>query len=339
MTPAEPMPAIPGECLDNRRLHLVLMPTEACHFRCTYCYEDFSLGRMPPGVVQALKIWLERRAPGLELLQISWFGGEPLLATDVLVQVQDHALELARRHPRLTVQANLTTNGHQLEPELFRRLLALRVTDYQISLDGPADAHDRTRVLAGGGGTFARIWANLLAMHECDGDFSVLLRVHVHRENRTLLPGLVESCAAALGGDARFRLMFRALFDPGRPGFDRGVLLDPDEAARIVESLQARAAVHGLADPPRADTSADDGEICYAAMGNSFVLRSNGTLGKCTVALSAPENQVGRLNEDGTVTIDAARMQHWMRGLFSGDAEERRCPMIVNSEEIETAAG
>ena len=32
--------------LSSRRLQLILMPTEQCNFRCTYCYESFSNGRM-----------------------------------------------------------------------------------------------------------------------------------------------------------------------------------------------------------------------------------------------------------------------------------------------------
>jgi uncharacterized protein len=246
-----------------------------------------------------------------------------------LVEIQEHALELARLHPQMMVQANLTTNGHLLEPDRFRRLLALRVTEYQITLDGPAEAHDRTRVLAGGGASFAPIWSNLLGMHASYGSFTVLVRVHVNRQNRALLPALVETCAAALERDARFRLMFRPLFHPGRPDFDHGLLLAPDEAAEAVAALEARAVELGLADaaPPGAGAE----EICYAAAGNSFVVRSNGTLNKCTVALSAPENQVGRLKEDGTVAVDAERMQHWLRGLFSGDAEERRCPLKQSS--------
>jgi uncharacterized protein len=331
---------IPAECLDNRRLHLVLMPTEACQFRCTYCYEDFALGRMPPAVVRGLKTWLERRAPELELLQLSWFGGEPLLALDLLLDVQAHALELARRHPPLAVRANLTTNGHRLEVELFRRLLALAVTEYQITLDGPQEAHDRTRKLAGGGATFERIWTNLLALHALAESFSVLLRVHVHRGNLETLPVLLERCAAAWGSDPRFRLSFKALFHPGRSGFDAATLLAPEEQAEALGSLHARAAALGLAERPLPGSGAGAEEaICYASKANSFVVRSDGRLNKCSVALSSSENQVGRLNEDGTVAIDAVRMQHWMRGLFSGDAEERRCPMLRKPEPIGAEAG
>ncbi|HEX6884326.1 MAG TPA: radical SAM protein [Planctomycetota bacterium] len=316
---------IPLDTLDDRRLHLVILPTEACHFRCTYCFEDFRLGRMPPGVVEALKAWLARRAPDLDLLEISWFGGEPLLASDLLLSLQSHAVELSRQHPRMNVRAHLTTNGHLLTREVFRELLALRVSEYQITLDGPEEVHDRTRRMAGGGPTFAAIWRNLLALQEVEGEFGLELRIHLHRENAERLPELLQQCAAAFAHDRRFRLTFKALFHPGHEGFDASGLLEPDEAEPYLSALRTRAADLGLAARPSHGAGA--GAICYAAKANSFVVRSDGTLGKCSVALSAPENRVGRLELDGTVSIDGERVQPWLRGLFSGEEEARRCPL------------
>lgn len=41
--------------LSSDRLHLILMATEQCNFRCVYCYEDFAIGRMRPWVVEGVK--------------------------------------------------------------------------------------------------------------------------------------------------------------------------------------------------------------------------------------------------------------------------------------------
>ncbi|MFF7227919.1 hypothetical protein [Streptomyces sioyaensis] len=51
--------------LTDRTLHLIILPTEQCNFRCTYCYEDFSVGRMGPETVQGVKRLLDRRLDGL----------------------------------------------------------------------------------------------------------------------------------------------------------------------------------------------------------------------------------------------------------------------------------
>ena len=69
-------------------LNLTVLPTEQCNFRCVYCYESFCRGGMSPVVVTALERFLDLRAPGLDRLSIAWFGGEPLLAADVVERIR-----------------------------------------------------------------------------------------------------------------------------------------------------------------------------------------------------------------------------------------------------------
>ncbi|HEY0232414.1 MAG TPA: radical SAM protein, partial [Dokdonella sp.] len=73
-----------------------VLPTEKCNFRCTYCYEDFKIGRMQAPVVRGLKRLISNRAPSLRRLSLSWFGGEPLLAKPVVLEVGTHAYKVAR---------------------------------------------------------------------------------------------------------------------------------------------------------------------------------------------------------------------------------------------------
>jgi uncharacterized protein len=51
--------------------------------------------------------------------------------------------------------------------------------------------------------------------------------------------------------------------------------------------------------------------VCYAAKMNSYVIRADGSLSKCTVALYDPRNIIGRLNEDGTMEISTEKVAWW----------------------------
>ncbi len=302
---------------------LILMPTEQCNFRCTYCYEDFVHQRMSAGTVEGIKRWLLRRVSNLDVLTLSWFGGEPMLAFDVVEEVQALALAQARDHRRLNVRASMTTNGSLLTARRLDRLLELGVTRYQISLDGPPEVHDRRRIKAGGQGTFDCIWKNLKAARDSDGRFEMVVRIHVDRDNRTMLPAFLQRLAVAFGGDARFRVFIRQLSRLGGPGDAELPVLAGDEGTRVIAELrqltQSLDLTQHVGNAP--------GVACYAAAANSFVVRANGDLAKCTVALSHPNNRVGRIRRDGRLEFDNEKICQWTRGLFSGDAEELRCPM------------
>lgn len=307
--------------LSNRTLHLILLPTEGCNFRCTYCYEDFKIGRMRPEVVQGLKRFLDRRLPELDHLQVSWFGGEPLLAVDVVRNVLGHIARLRSRR-EVTFTSDMTTNAHRLTPDLFRELLGLGNTAFQITLDGTGPEHDRKRKLARGGGSFAVIWENLSRLREVDGDFRVMVRIHVDRGNQEDLSTLLAQCGETFAGDARFEFMIRPLARLGGPNDAALDVLGEGERDGPVARLAALARELGLR--PWSPAAGED--LCYAARPNSLVIRADGRIGKCTVALRDPANDVGRLREDGTLTLDREAMLPWMRGLWSGAESELACP-------------
>lgn len=315
-------------CMDNRELHLILLPTEACNFRCVYCYESFRLKRMEPWVVEGVKRLVSRRAPGLRALSISWFGGEPLLALDVMEDVLRHVGNLRREFPRLLFDSDATTNASLLTRPVMERLATLGVRRYQVTFDGPREHHDRKRVLAGGRGTFDRIWGNLQALKASESAFSIMVRVHVDRENSDAIESFLQEYRLAFGDDPRFELFIRGLSRLGGSNDASLRILEGEEGTRRIETLRARAVELGL----RQKQMRLENSICYAARANSFVVRANGNLNKCTVALEEPRNVVGRIHADGRLEIDKAVMIPWMRGLRSGDRQELQCPMRGHAE-------
>jgi uncharacterized protein len=304
------------------------MPTEQCNFRCRYCYEDFDLGEMPRAVVDSVKALLSRRVGQLDTISLEWFGGEPMLAFGLIEEIQGFALRLVADHPGVTLSGSMTTNGYLLRKERFLRLLDLGVTRYQISLDGTRDAHDRYRRRLGGGGSFDVIWKNLLAMRDLSETFQILLRLHATEDNLESLRQLIGDLALELGADPRFRVMIKAVRRFGGPNDGLIRVLDGHREEEVVGHLSRLAIDAGLLEA-RQGRSADESGLagCYAAAANSFVVRSNGELAKCTVALRHSDNRVGRLHRDGTVELDSAKMTGWIRPALTGDAERIRCPL------------
>jgi uncharacterized protein len=290
---------------------------------------------MPPGVVRGLVALLAARAPKLESLMLGWFGGEPLLARDLIEKILVAVRELRRLHPQLAFSSDITTNAWGLTRPVFDQLVELGVTQFQIAFDGPRDAHDRKRVLAGGGGTFDRVWGNLLALRDAPGEFSILVRLHADQDNLSDLRRFLGEYEESFGADRRFRLFIRPLSRLGGPNDAALHVLEPEQERDAIGLLRRQAAGRdlGLFNPCETTT------ICYAARGNSFVIRADGRVNKCTVALEHPENQVGRLLEDGRIELSAPRMAGWMRGLRTGSEDELQCPMLGLADPELVSAG
>ena len=298
---------------------LIIMPTEQCNLRCTYCYEDFEHRRMERPVVEGLKRFISLRVPELDALRIDWFGGEPLLAREIVEEVQEHAQREAQAHG-VHLWGAMTTNAVLLDPETLRRLVSLGITRYQISLDGPQEYHDRKRITGGGKGTYRKIREHLEGFRSVEEAFEVLLRVHVDKTNLAVMPAFLEDLAETFGDDRRFSIYIRELARLGGARDGAIAILNPEEEEELLERLQSRAQGLGL------KLEGGGAKPCYAAAANAWVVRSTGDLAKCTVALGDAENRIGRILETGQLEIDEEKALPWLRGLWSGNEKELLCP-------------
>lgn len=62
------------EVINSKYLHLTIMPTEQCNFRCVYCYESFSKGKMDLSIAKAIIDYIKREIHKYRGVLISWFG-------------------------------------------------------------------------------------------------------------------------------------------------------------------------------------------------------------------------------------------------------------------------
>lgn len=306
-------------------LKLIILPTEKCNLRCTYCYEDFAIGRMLPEVTRGVKNLISRRGRDLRTLHLSWFGGEPLLAPREIIEICKHAQEVARENPGMEFQSSMTTNGVLLDIPMATQMTEIGVQSYQISLDGPEELHNTSRVTVNGGGTYQAIWSNLIKMHETDLQFIANLRVHYRPENWQALFPLLDDIKENFGGDYRFRVVFNPIVRMGGKNDDKITKITRKDKEDIAAQLYARVGQNTM-EGPAAEATEGMHAVCYAATANSLVIRSNGSVNKCTVALNDDRNDVGRINEDGTFTLHRDKYLPWMKGLETQDPFALSCP-------------
>ena len=158
--------------LDEQREQLILNVTEDCNFRCSYCvygggypeYRAHSARKMSWDVARAAITEFMSHSGGTEGRVISFYGGEPLLNLPLIRRCVAFARQ-GWSDP--AVRFSMTTNGYLLRGRAAE-FLADEGFTITISLDGPADIHDRHRRTKGGAPTWAQVAANirgLLAAH------------------------------------------------------------------------------------------------------------------------------------------------------------------------------
>ena len=145
---------------DQSTLGLVVAPTMACNMACAYCYEANKKGRMSAQTIEVLVAFIEQRASGLKQLEMGWYGGEPLLAMDIIEDLSQTIFDLAEEH-KFEYGSSIVSNGYLLTPNVVDKLRDLKVNSVQVTLDGPARLHNEKRPLKNGRESFDTIVQNL----------------------------------------------------------------------------------------------------------------------------------------------------------------------------------
>lgn len=311
--------------ITNEYLELIILPTEKCNFRCLYCYEDFSIGKMKAPVVKGIKNLIRHRVEQqLKQLRISWFGGEPLLAKNVIVEISQFATQMVENFPDFKYVGAMTTNGYLLDIDLLQTLVKLGIRDYQISLDGIPEIHNKTRLRADGKETFDRIWNNLLHAKMSVIDFEIMLRLHVTPENLFSFPLLIEMIKKEFSFDHRFCLFFKAIEDLGGPKSKTFEVLHSKNRKQVMQELYDLVGMSMRIEKVESRTP----YICYAAQANSFLVRATGSIGKCTVALNDERNDIGHITPEGYFKLKNGKLAPWIRGLSTFNLNNLACPLM-----------
>lgn len=160
-------------------VQLFYVPSYACNFGCSYCFQDEyapAKGHDPDAVLDAFFSYIDDTF-ATRRKYVTLFGGEPLLDTPLSRRTVERVVEGTKARG---LDLAVVTNGYALAgavPLLARG----RIREVQVTLDGTREVHDRRRALKGGGKTFDRVVAGIDACLEAG--LPVNLRTVVDKEN------------------------------------------------------------------------------------------------------------------------------------------------------------
>ena len=302
-----------------------ICPTIACNFGCDYCFELHRPGKMSQEVQDAIIRALEERAPRLENFGVTWYGGEPTLAWDVIQKLSARFIKICQEHD-ITYESNMISNGYLLNSEKVDELESLRISSVQITLDGNSEHHDSRRVLLSGKGTFNRIIENLKNFVGQKAYASI--RVNVDFRNKDGVHSLIDRLAeAGFGNQPNIGIYFAAVGTTTEPS--HGVVqhcLTRKGFAELEPEYFDHAVAVGLSAIPYPETRFSG---CMAVRPDEYVIQADGELHKCWDTVGQSQYAVGNILEVDRNSLNASNLQRWFKyDPFSEDIACRTCTWV-----------
>ena len=295
-------------------MNLTIAPTIQCNLRCPYCFEVSK-----PKSIISYEICNDifefiKRNSDNSFVNLTWFGGEPLLAIDRMEYILQR-LEL--NNIKINFHS-IITNATLLRGKVLDVFERFPLNHIQITFDGVKDNHDKLRVYPTGKGSFDVIMCNLDEfVVRCPSSF-ISIRVNVGKHNSHDYFEFKETIARRYPKAANIYVY---------PGILRG---DNDCGYKTnFFSTKELSTFH-------TSLSRNDGNVffptsickgCIATQSNSFVIGPKGELYKCLEDIGIREREIGSVVDDKFRNSSLFK-RYMIHGTFVNDKRCLGCSIL-----------
>ena len=175
-------------------MELTLFLDHQCNLRCTYCYNGDKFTRRMDSETARKSIELAL-ASNPRHLDVSFFGGEPLIHADLMreaIEMTDLAIS-KQAAPRPSVRYIVNTNATLIDDQVVALLAPPRATTVFVSLDGDREVHDRYRINAAGKGSFDDVIEGIRRLRDASIAYQIVSVVNM--QTARLLGRTLRACA------------------------------------------------------------------------------------------------------------------------------------------------
>lgn len=279
----------------NESLILTITPTLLCNMNCPYCYEEKKNSTMNEETMNNLITFIDETLKKYKFknLVVSWYGGEPLLMIDKIIELSK-SISLICNNNSVKIFQLIVTNGYLLNKDNILKLKELdNLTTIQVSLDGYRDNHDLTRRLKSGERSFDKIINNI---KEAADLFYIVVRVNIKKDNVSDAYNLL-----SLFEDIRLKNKVQLYFAPIRADTNAcahvsDMCLTTKEFANFNSEILFEAYKRGFKFPffhyPKLNLIG-----CSSVSPYTFVIDPEGNMCKCWNEVGINEYMVGNIKE------------------------------------------
>ena len=281
---------------NSSSLTITILPTVSCNFACPYCFEgvDKHSVLMPENIQDTFIDWLDNHSNGLNRLNITWFGGEPTLGLTVMERLTCKMLELCTKK-KISYNASIVTNGSLLDIQMAKKLISLKISYIQITLDGPKEVHDKVRFFRKDGqGSYSLILKNVKQYQE-ESPITTVFRINVDSNNEEHCFRLIDDLAVLLHGVKNTSIYFAPIHASTEmckhiSQFTLDAMHYAELETRLTEYSVSKGLMH------ESLPSMNMG-VCAAARKNGMVLSPNGDVHKCWETVTMNQYRIGNITD------------------------------------------
>ncbi|AKB78491.1 arylsulfatase regulator [Methanosarcina horonobensis HB-1 = JCM 15518] len=289
---------------DGAMARLVIAPTLACNFACSYCFEqsDKSQSRkseqnvfMPDNIKQDLLNYIEKIVKTGKDVFVTWYGGEPLLAKETVFDLSQKIIAITEEH-KVRYSAGMVTNGYFLseDPDTVQNLKKNRIKFIHVTLDGSREVHDSRRMLKGSNGpTFDRILEGIKLLKA--SDIETYIRVNVDRSNIDNMSRLLEVLKDNNLSDIFIYLGHVIPYTAGCKSYESSCILT-EEFSIINQTFYKNLNLMGF-EAGRESFYPRFARACDANRTNAFVLDPDGDIYKCWTEIGNKTASIGKIGD------------------------------------------
>lgn len=302
----------------NDVLHISIIPSDACNFKCKYCYESSQTHFMSAEIVGGIKNYITKAAKKYRGIYISWYGGEPTLAADSVLDIMQHAKMECRKNA-IPLYGQMTTNGYLLTTDLFKSLLSNHVMSYMITIDGTMETHNLQRPHKTDGDSYSVILRNLKQIRDQihNNNFRIGIRINITPQILPHLKEYVDVISREFGYNNRFGIIWEWVKDWGGEQIchNYDLVMESYESTEYEQYLEYINQTGLQIDRGQAHSQLGS-EMCIASRKNGFTINFDGNVYKCAMALYDTSlndlNCIGYLRENGELVIDEYLNALWV---------------------------
>jgi uncharacterized protein len=299
----------------SNSLMLTITPTMDCNFNCYYCFETKNKSKIDTKLEENIVNWINNyiESKNIHYINITWFGGEPLLAPHVIENITKEILKFEK----IKLGASIITNGYYLTKENLLLLKECKISSIQLSIDGIYESHNSKRFSKDDKKTFDTILKNIDVFNELDLDIVLNIRVSIDKNNIDKFDEVLDFFSSRYPNSKKINITPAFIIESTKHNCIESCISNKIEKFNFYKNLSQKMKNNSFVYP------ANNVNECAIRNQHSWVIDSLGDVYKCWETIANLEYKVGEIKEDGLIITNEKILNRYLYG--SDPFEDSKC--------------